>query len=147
MKRAQRWPVCITLVCLVACGGNTTASTSTVVDPTADGGDAATAYTTDGGGGGPHAISAKDYDQRCTKTSDCAPVIDGDACIACSCATAAVSQAAFDAFEAKREELRKQCPPQLGCGVDCIAPNIACSAGKCVLNSYSVGDHDAGDGG
>jgi hypothetical protein len=99
-------------------------------------------------------ISASSYDQSCQTAADCVPVAVGDACQTCglACASDAINKNAETKYQADVKQAEALCnPPPQGCGVDCIAFTVTCTAGKCGgctgSSCADAGGGDAGDAG
>jgi hypothetical protein len=140
MKRWILWSASAIVGCLVACSSGTPITTGTGDGgPGSDGGD--TDSSTNDGGTPVLPIATKDFDQTCTKDTDCALVTEGDVCAICSCANAAIAKTALDAYNTKRNQLSTECGPRpaIGCGVDCGQVTVTCSAAKkCVAGPPTV---------
>lgn len=77
------------------------------------------------------AIFAAQFDQRCAADEDCAVVIEGNACDACSCDFGAINVAARADYEAARDAA--VCGSPDPCSADCATPVARCDAGTCAV--------------
>ncbi len=96
-------------------------------------------------------ITASSYDQSCQSAADCVAVAVGQACEACglACPSDAINKNAQAKYEADVKRATSSCnPPPGGCGADCIAFTVTCTAGKCGgCPGMSCADAGGGDSG
>jgi len=83
-------------------------------------------------------VSAGDYPRDCVEDGGCAAMFEGEVCVPCACANAAVSARAEVVSEVGRDfsAARAWCGamPEIACG-PCPEPRVACRSGACVLDA------------
>jgi len=78
------------------------------------------------------AVWADEFDRSCQADDDCAPVIEGDVCT-CGCQLSAVNKEMYNGFRKARKRASENCDELPDCQENCEVPDVACSAGKCVV--------------
>ena len=82
-------------------------------------------------------VSAADYEQACSKASDCAGIAEGSVCGPCGgCPNAAVASSALPTITADITTRATSCPPvgPASCGA-CYNFVLTCVAGMCGLRT------------
>jgi hypothetical protein len=104
------------------------------------GGNATSCMLSRPGGLPPTPLDASKYASGCSADSDCKPVVAGNVCNSCACATAAIAKSADVAYESDYRAAISQCPldgVEPPC-VPCMMPVAACDKsgsgnGRCIL--------------
>jgi hypothetical protein len=84
--------------------------------------------------GGSTTIAASDYDQTCTKPTDCVVVADGNVCgcYQLGCGQAAINGREYERFKRDVSSLQDNCAKWTGsCPDGCIYSERTCIAGRC----------------
>jgi hypothetical protein len=85
-------------------------------------------------------IKAIDYDQSCTKASDCVPIQEGGQPSCCGfndCGdNAAINKADFQQYLSDYEAAAGSCEGQACPAVQCAPAPVACLGGKCQLAPF-----------
>lgn len=76
-------------------------------------------------------IHASDYDQSCTKDSDCVPFFDGDIC-PCACPNAAISKQDEARARADEQRAAERCTVKVACGA-CASDAVQCTNNQCAI--------------
>jgi hypothetical protein len=89
-----------------------------------------------------HEIVASDYDQACTKDSDCIAVAVGaDGCCGLPCPNAAINSSSNAQYEEDVATRRETCDPALPCiGVPCSKYAAICTKGLCSIGAAQAPD-------
>jgi hypothetical protein len=89
-------------------------------------------------------ISASDYNQSCSKNSDCMLIDEGSSCCA-GCGNAAINVSDAAKYNAAAAQRQATCKAQLCPEIACIFSLAVCSAGKCAAcHSPGCDNPDAG---
>jgi hypothetical protein len=73
------------------------------------------------------------YSQTCTLETDCTGVHAGQQCGGCTCPNAAINVSEASRYAADVAALRRWCGPGPAIECSCVAENVHCTSGACVL--------------
>jgi hypothetical protein len=83
-----------------------------------------------GSSSSPTAVSAGNYNQKCTQNTDCVGIYQGDVCSGCTCINAAIAQSDYNRYLSDKHTALGQCTGGTPCG-GCANQAAFCNKGTC----------------